>query len=61
MDCGITNLETGNPKLDSAGSGGPFGMLKMDSWQVLAGLSSSIGLSELSKLGVQCIIINDVE
>ena len=44
MDCGIVNLETGYPKPDSAGSGGPSGILKTDSWRVLAGLPSAIGL-----------------
>ena len=44
MDCGIANLETGYPKPDSAGSGGPSGILKTDSRRVLAGLPSAIGI-----------------
>ena len=44
MDYGIANLETGYPELDSAGSGGPSGILKTDSWRVLVGLPSANGL-----------------
>ena len=51
MDCGIANLETGYPKPDSVGSGGPSGILKTDSRQVLAGLPSAI---RLSRAGLLC-------
>ena len=49
MDCGIANLETGYPKPDSAGSGGPSEILKTDSQQVLVGLPSDIGLMKQGK------------
>ena len=45
VDCGIANLETGYPKPDSAGSGGPSGILTLDLQRVLTGLLSAIGLS----------------
>ena len=44
MDCGKLNLETGYPKPDFAGSGGPSRILKTDLWRFLAGRPSAIGL-----------------